>query len=153
MQRIEEHKSLCRHEAQPLKFGSDMECPFMPAAFHNNDKYKVYGDVNLGLNMSKGVVSGGGSSHTIYSAHVLNRMATSGDRGHIFPVAFDQHIMKHGNMTTPASRNGGAYNLYSMSGSIGGTTGTYTVGVRPHTTASGNTINVVTHRAFYGDRK
>ena len=137
-----------------VSLGNGGECPWVPATYCFNEdgqrRSKVYGGVNLGLNMRQGAV--GGNTYNIYSANTLNRMANPADRGHRFPMTFDSHVIQNGSMTSPASRDGRPYNLYSMPGGLGGSQGTYTVGVRPVQTAAGNTINLITHRCFYGNK-
>lgn len=139
-----------------VKLSNGGECPLVPAAFNCDDKenIRVYGGVNMGVNLQQGRVSGG-QTYNIYSAHVLNRAgnASPSDRGHNFPQTFDKHVINNGRMTSPSSADGRPYNLYTMPGSLNGSNGSYTVGIRPVQTAQGNQINLITHRCFYSDRR
>lgn len=136
-----------------VSLGNNGECPWVPAAYCHNissehKRIKIYGGVNMGLNLQSGGV--GGRTYQIYSARVLERSGSvsPADRGHRFPMSFDSHIINNGTMTTPPSRDGRTYNLYTMPGTLGSSQGRYEVGVRPIQTAQGNTINLVTHRVF-----
>ncbi|XWV25621.1 hypothetical protein QJ856_gp0132 [Tupanvirus deep ocean] len=77
-------------KAENVSLGSNGECPWVPAAFFNNvitehRNIKVYGGVNLGLNMRNGSVGGGGGGYGSYGgnggnsgARYVERMGADG---------------------------------------------------------------------------
>ncbi len=80
----------------------------------------------------------------IYSAQVLNRMASERGPYHNFPGSYDRFIFA-GQRTVVSP----TYVTYTLRGTLNGVRGTYELGVRP--SASGRN-EVVTHRLFRPDR-